>query len=84
MDHPQLLSWLQLAQTSSNRFLPVVACDLKGNSVAYGATSALDFNKRCCVRHLSGLKLSFNIAHPRSKLLCTEVRETFRNQTLYV
>ena len=33
---------------------------------------------------LSGLKLSVNIANPGSKLLCTEVRETFRKQTLYV
>ena len=52
MDHPWLLGWLQLAQTSSNQFLPVVACDLKGNSVAYRATSSLDFNRRGCVRQI--------------------------------
>ena len=45
-------------------------------------TSALDFKKRGCVRHLSRLKLSVSIANPCSKLLCTIVRETFRNQTL--
>ena len=41
-------------------------------------TSALDFNKRGCVRWiLSGLKLSVSITNPCSKLLCTEVREVY-------
>ena len=40
--------------------------------------------ERLCKTDLSGLKLSVNIANPYSKLLCTEVREAFRKQTLYV
>ena len=52
LDHPRLLGWLWLAQTSSNQFLPVVAHDLKGNSMACCGTSALDFNKRGCVRQI--------------------------------
>ena len=39
---------------------------------------------RLCNSNLSGLKLSVNIANPCSKLLCTEVREAFRRQTLFV
>ena len=47
--------------------------------MAYHVTSALDFNKRGCVKtDLSGLKVSVNTANPCSKLLCTEVREVFR------
>ena len=38
--------------------------------------------ERLCKTDLSGLKLSVSIANPRSKLLHTEVRESFRNQTL--
>ena len=46
-------------------------------------TSTLDFQQeRLCKTDLSGLQLSVNIANPCSKLLCTEVRETFRNYTL--
>ena len=52
LNHPRLLGWLWLAQTSSNQLLPVVAQELKGNSVAYRGTSALDFNKRGCVRQI--------------------------------
>ena len=37
--------------------------------------------ERLCKTDLSGLKLSVSIANPHSKLLCTEVREAFRNQT---
>ena len=37
---------------------------------------------RLCKTDLSGLKLSVNIANPCSKLLCTEVYQIFRNQTL--
>ena len=59
-----------------------------GNYIVYLLkwTSALDFNKRGCVRQISSeLKLSVSIANPCSKLLCTEVRQVyqvFRNQTL--
>ena len=38
--------------------------------------------ERLCKTDLSGLKLSVNITSPCSKLLCTEVREAFRNQAL--
>ena len=45
-------------------------------------TSALDFQQeRLCKTDLSGLKLSVSIADPCSKLLHTEVRGSFRNQT---
>ena len=37
-----------------------------------------------CKTDLSGLKLSINITNPCSKLLCIEVREVFKKQTLYV
>ena len=37
-----------------------------------------------CNSDLSGLKLSVNIANLCYKLLCTELREAFRKQTLYV
>ena len=43
--------------------------------------------ERLCKTDLSGLKLSVNIANPRSKLLCTEVKglyQVVRKQTLYV
>ena len=53
--------------------------------MACHVTAALDFNKRGCVRQsLSGLKLSVNIDNLYSKLLCTEVYQIFRKQTLYV
>ena len=123
----------KLAVTSSNRFLPVVAHDLKGiawlvaslqiwnsnnadvllnsglnlfdimanlcsklyyevllkswNYIVYllKCTSALDFNKEGCVIEVSsGLKLSVKVTNPCSKLLRTEVRGTFKKQTLCV
>ena len=52
-----------------------------GNYIVYLLkwTSALDVNKRGCV-----IQISVNIANPCSKLLCTEVYQIFRKQTLYV
>ena len=41
---------LKLVRTSQNQFGAVSVQDIKGNSVAYRITSALDFNKRSCVR----------------------------------
>ena len=38
--------------------------------------------ERLCKTDLSGLKLSVSIANPCSKLRYTEVRESFRNQTV--
>ena len=40
--------------------------------------------ERLCKTDLSGPKLSVNIANSCSKLLCTEVREAFMKQTLYI
>ena len=48
-------------------------------------TSAFGLQQeRLCKTDLIGLKLSVNIATPCSKLLCTEVREAFRKQTIYI
>ena len=58
-----------------------------GNYIVYLLkwTSAFGLQQeRLYKTDLSGLKLSVNIANPCSKLLHTEVRETFRRQTLYV
>ena len=46
--------------------------------MACSVTSDLDFSKG----DLSELTLSINIANPCSKLLCTEVYQIFRKQTL--
>ena len=46
--HAVQASWNQLKPDQSS----CSACDLKGNSMAYRITSALDFNKRGCVRQI--------------------------------
>ena len=47
---------VQVAVAGSNQIKPArsscSACDLKGNYLAYHITSALDFNKRGCVRQI--------------------------------
>ena len=64
----------QLAVASSNQLKPV-------KSSLVHMTNRISM---VCNSDLSGLKLSVNIANPCSKLLCTEMYQIFRKQTLYI
>ena len=76
----RLMSTVSIAQTSSCQLLHMT----NGNSVALPGHFCFGLQQeRLCKTDLSGLKLSVNTASPCSKLLCTEVREAFRKQTLY-
>ena len=78
-------SGLEPAQTGSNQIDLVGAHDSIRNSVALPHHFCFGLQQeRLCKTDLSGLKLSVNVANPCSKLLCTEVRESFRKQTLCV
>ena len=78
-------SQFKQVETRSNQ-LDLVVVHMKEKGIAW---LVMHFcfglqQEKLCKTDLSGLKLSVSITNPCSKLLCTEVRESFSKQTLYI
>ena len=83
--HTSRTGWLELAEAGENRFNRVVVYMVSKGIALLSAHFCFGLQQgRLCNSDSSGLKLSVKVTNPCSKFLCTEVRGTFKKQTLCV